>query len=163
MAAVAEWYRYQTVAYLVKSSSPVPLKTRRVGQRCTLNLSGAEMFSRWWGVPAQNACSCIEGGSEYQCRIVQLLENFWGSCANNPKTHSLTRELLVMELVILKHGQVTKTKLELAPSSPNYYTTPMKGRLSLDKINVQWVLLHGFSGTRLEFMILSSRVRDIDH
>ncbi|GFU92714.1 hypothetical protein TNCV_2892231 [Trichonephila clavipes] len=29
------------------SSSPVPQKTRRVGQRCTLNLSRAEMYSRW--------------------------------------------------------------------------------------------------------------------
>ncbi|GFS76425.1 uncharacterized protein TNCV_1620591 [Trichonephila clavipes] len=28
------------------SSSPVPLKTRRIGQRCTLNLSRAETSSR---------------------------------------------------------------------------------------------------------------------
>ncbi|GFS94811.1 histone-lysine N-methyltransferase SETMAR [Trichonephila clavipes] len=48
-AAVAEWYRYRIVACLVTSSSPVPLKTRRVGQRCTLNLSRAETFSRWCG------------------------------------------------------------------------------------------------------------------
>ncbi|GFW47171.1 uncharacterized protein TNCV_56241 [Trichonephila clavipes] len=34
----------------VSSSSPVPQKTRRVGQRCTLNLSRAEMSSRWCGV-----------------------------------------------------------------------------------------------------------------
>ncbi|GFX41064.1 uncharacterized protein TNCV_2217631 [Trichonephila clavipes] len=50
VAAVAEWYRYRTVACLVTSSSPVPLKTRRVGQRCTLNLSRAETSSRWCGV-----------------------------------------------------------------------------------------------------------------
>ncbi|GFX83569.1 uncharacterized protein TNCV_325181 [Trichonephila clavipes] len=50
VAAVAEWYRYRTVACLVTSSSPVPLKTRRVGQRCTLNLSSAETSSRWFGV-----------------------------------------------------------------------------------------------------------------
>ncbi|GFV92800.1 uncharacterized protein TNCV_1346511 [Trichonephila clavipes] len=50
VAAVAEWYRYRTVACLVTSSSPVPLKTRRVGQRCTLNLSRAETSSRWSGV-----------------------------------------------------------------------------------------------------------------
>ncbi|GFU46032.1 hypothetical protein TNCV_4692191 [Trichonephila clavipes] len=30
--------------------SPVPLKTRRVGQQCTLNLSRAETSSRWSGV-----------------------------------------------------------------------------------------------------------------
>ncbi|GFV54102.1 uncharacterized protein TNCV_5119371 [Trichonephila clavipes] len=49
-AAVAEWYRYRIVACLVTSSSPVPLKTHRVGQRCTLNLSRTEMSSRWCGV-----------------------------------------------------------------------------------------------------------------
>ncbi|GFW82225.1 uncharacterized protein TNCV_5057001 [Trichonephila clavipes] len=48
--AVAEWYRYQIVACLVTSSSPVPLKTRRVGQRCTLNLSRAETSSQRCGV-----------------------------------------------------------------------------------------------------------------
>ncbi|GFW48614.1 uncharacterized protein TNCV_4241951 [Trichonephila clavipes] len=34
----------------VMSSSPVPLKTRLVGQRCTLNLSRAETSSHWCGV-----------------------------------------------------------------------------------------------------------------
>ncbi|GFV37840.1 hypothetical protein TNCV_2662531 [Trichonephila clavipes] len=46
VAAVAEWYRHWIVAGFVTSSSPVPLKTRRVGQRCTLNLSRAEKSSR---------------------------------------------------------------------------------------------------------------------
>ncbi|GFT93505.1 uncharacterized protein TNCV_1852521 [Trichonephila clavipes] len=50
LAAVAEWYRYRIVAGFITSSSPVPLKTRRVGQRCTLNLSSAETSSRWCGV-----------------------------------------------------------------------------------------------------------------
>ncbi|GFV48436.1 hypothetical protein TNCV_3027061 [Trichonephila clavipes] len=49
VATVAEWYRHRIVAGFVTSSSPVPLKTRRVGQRCTLNLSRAEMSSRWCG------------------------------------------------------------------------------------------------------------------
>ncbi|GFU57476.1 spondin-2 [Trichonephila clavipes] len=34
----------------VMRSSPVPLKTRRIGQRSTLNLSRAETSSRWCGV-----------------------------------------------------------------------------------------------------------------
>ncbi|GFX66061.1 uncharacterized protein TNCV_4102011 [Trichonephila clavipes] len=38
------------MAGLVTSSSSVPLKTHRVGQRCTLNLSRAETSSRWCGV-----------------------------------------------------------------------------------------------------------------
>ncbi|GFS65313.1 uncharacterized protein TNCV_2451411 [Trichonephila clavipes] len=50
VAAVAEWSRYRIVACLVTSSSPVPLKSRRVGQRCTLNLSRAETSSHWCGV-----------------------------------------------------------------------------------------------------------------
>ncbi|GFT52186.1 uncharacterized protein TNCV_2530551 [Trichonephila clavipes] len=42
--------KVSNLAWLVTSSSPVPLKTRRVGQRCTLNLSRAETSSRWCGV-----------------------------------------------------------------------------------------------------------------
>ncbi|GFV10243.1 uncharacterized protein TNCV_3661951 [Trichonephila clavipes] len=34
----------------VMSSSPVPLNTRLVGQRCTLNLSRAQTSSHWCGV-----------------------------------------------------------------------------------------------------------------
>ncbi|GFX37501.1 uncharacterized protein TNCV_4899311 [Trichonephila clavipes] len=56
-AAVAEWYRYRTVACFVTGSSPVPLKTRRVGQRCTLNLSRAETSSRWCGVVVRRGVS----------------------------------------------------------------------------------------------------------
>ncbi|GFU48135.1 uncharacterized protein TNCV_4229801 [Trichonephila clavipes] len=47
VAVVAERYKYRIMACLVTSSIPVPLKTHRVGQRCTLNLSRAEMSSRW--------------------------------------------------------------------------------------------------------------------
>ncbi|GFW54131.1 uncharacterized protein TNCV_4372051 [Trichonephila clavipes] len=62
VAAVAEWYRYRTVACFVTGSSPVPLKTRRVGQRCTLNLSRAETSSRWCGVVVRR------GGCQLRCR-----------------------------------------------------------------------------------------------
>ncbi|GFU00715.1 uncharacterized protein TNCV_4818731 [Trichonephila clavipes] len=58
MATVAEWYRYRIVACLVPSSSPVPLKTRRVGQQCTLNLSRAETSSRWYGVVVRRGGAC---------------------------------------------------------------------------------------------------------
>ncbi|GFU79727.1 hypothetical protein TNCV_4037341 [Trichonephila clavipes] len=40
----------------LSGSSPVPLKTRRVGQRCTLNLSRAETSSRWCGVVVRRGC-----------------------------------------------------------------------------------------------------------
>ncbi|GFX16970.1 DUF4817 domain-containing protein [Trichonephila clavipes] len=62
VAAVAEWYRYRTVACFVTGSSPVPLKTRRVGQRCTLNLSRAETSSRWCGVVVRR------GWCQLRCR-----------------------------------------------------------------------------------------------
>ncbi|GFW53785.1 uncharacterized protein TNCV_3938791 [Trichonephila clavipes] len=50
VAMEAKWYRHRIVAGFVTSSSPVPLKTCRVGQRCTLNPSRAETSSRWCGV-----------------------------------------------------------------------------------------------------------------
>ncbi|GFV20362.1 hypothetical protein TNCV_4141231 [Trichonephila clavipes] len=37
-------------SWLAWSQFDPPLKTRRVGQRCTLNLSRAETSSRWCGV-----------------------------------------------------------------------------------------------------------------
>ncbi|PRD32692.1 UNVERIFIED_CONTAM: hypothetical protein NCL1_19675 [Trichonephila clavipes] len=58
VAAVAEWYRYRLVADIVTSSSPVPLKTHRVEQRCTLNLSRAETSSRWCGVVGRKGGDC---------------------------------------------------------------------------------------------------------
>ncbi|GFX24308.1 uncharacterized protein TNCV_421091 [Trichonephila clavipes] len=61
-AAIAEWYRYRTVACFVTGSSPVPLKTRHVGQRCMLNLSRAETSSRWCGVVVR------KGGCQLRCR-----------------------------------------------------------------------------------------------
>ncbi|GFX48257.1 hypothetical protein TNCV_2920741 [Trichonephila clavipes] len=47
---------------------------------------------------------------------------------------SATLGLLVMDHVILNHGQVTWTTPELAPSSPNYNTTPTGGRFSSRQI-----------------------------
>ncbi|GFX77956.1 uncharacterized protein TNCV_909731 [Trichonephila clavipes] len=67
-AAVAEWFRYRIVACLITSSSPVPLKTHHVRQRCTLNLSRAETSTRWcgvvvWkGVPAQVSSTSLDHG-----------------------------------------------------------------------------------------------------
>ncbi|GFW78791.1 uncharacterized protein TNCV_4262111 [Trichonephila clavipes] len=46
----------------VTSSSPVPLQIRRVGERCSLNLSRAQMSSRW--------CDGVvrRGGFQLRCR-----------------------------------------------------------------------------------------------
>ncbi|GFX55319.1 uncharacterized protein TNCV_3968731 [Trichonephila clavipes] len=64
MVRVSDHGRY------VMSSSPVPLKTRRLGQRCTLNLSRAETSSRWCGVvgrrgdAAQMSSTSLDHGSK---------------------------------------------------------------------------------------------------
>ncbi|GFX53210.1 uncharacterized protein TNCV_362051 [Trichonephila clavipes] len=69
-AAVAEWYKYRIVADFVTSSSSIPLKIRRVGQRYMLNLSRAETSSRWRGVvvrrgvPAQVSSTSLDNGSK---------------------------------------------------------------------------------------------------
>ncbi|GFW06441.1 hypothetical protein TNCV_2187751 [Trichonephila clavipes] len=59
--------------------------------------------------------------------------------------HMYPRGLLATDLIILNHGQVTRMTPELAPSSPNFHTTPMGGRLRLDIFNTQWPPLHGGS------------------
>ncbi|GFY08931.1 uncharacterized protein TNCV_4661231 [Trichonephila clavipes] len=55
----------------IMSSSRVPLKTRRVGERFTLNLLRAQTSSRWCGVvikrggvPAQVMSSSLDHGSK---------------------------------------------------------------------------------------------------
>ncbi|GFW08656.1 uncharacterized protein TNCV_2776771 [Trichonephila clavipes] len=50
----------------VTSSSPVPLKTCRVGERCTLNMSRAQTSSHWSGVVVRR------GGDQLRCRPCHL-------------------------------------------------------------------------------------------
>ncbi|GFV47658.1 uncharacterized protein TNCV_1708541 [Trichonephila clavipes] len=104
MAAVAEWYRYRTVACFVTGSSPVPLKTRRVGQRCTLNLSRAETSSRWERYGTTKAVT----GSNYldalQRKLFPQLEksepnNFiWQQDGASPRWHLSVRDWLNITL-----------------------------------------------------------------
>ncbi|GFW98421.1 hypothetical protein TNCV_3454501 [Trichonephila clavipes] len=61
----------------VMSSSPEPLKTRRVGQRCTLNLSRAETSSRWCDLELEVKEDDIEElimGHEDELTIEELQE-----------------------------------------------------------------------------------------
>ncbi|GFV75602.1 uncharacterized protein TNCV_2240511 [Trichonephila clavipes] len=63
----------ETYTLIVKEclrSSPVPLKTRRVGQRCTLNLSRAETSSRWCGVVVRR------GGARGRPRHLTMVQNY---------------------------------------------------------------------------------------
>ncbi|GFW43889.1 hypothetical protein TNCV_4786001 [Trichonephila clavipes] len=45
------------VAGLVTSSSLVPIKTQRVGQRCALNLLRAQTSFRWYGVEVRSGAA----------------------------------------------------------------------------------------------------------
>ncbi|GFU02403.1 hypothetical protein TNCV_1238871 [Trichonephila clavipes] len=57
--------RYRIMAGFITSSSPVPLKTRRVGQPCTLNLWRLETSSRWCDVvAAQVSSTSLDHGSK---------------------------------------------------------------------------------------------------
>ncbi|GBN73184.1 hypothetical protein AVEN_236881-1 [Araneus ventricosus] len=50
------------------------------------------------------------------------------------------------DLVILNRGQMTRTTLELAPSTPNSHTTPLGGRQIHDvRFSVQEAHIHGDS------------------
>ncbi|GFV10239.1 uncharacterized protein TNCV_3661911 [Trichonephila clavipes] len=50
----------------MSSSSPLPVKTIRVGKRCTLNLSRAQTSSRWCDVVVRR------GGCQLRCQPRQL-------------------------------------------------------------------------------------------
>ncbi|GFV66489.1 uncharacterized protein TNCV_2714081 [Trichonephila clavipes] len=56
----------------VMSSSPVSLKTRRVGKRCTLNLSRAQTSSSWCGVVVRGR-GCQIG---YRPRHLTMVQNY---------------------------------------------------------------------------------------
>ncbi|GFS85807.1 uncharacterized protein TNCV_2973501 [Trichonephila clavipes] len=105
------------------SSSPVPLKTRRVGQRCTLNLSRAEMSSRWCGVVVRRG-----GASSGVVHVFCPWFKITWSVAKSPRVadqcdvniHSLTRYPLLPQC-----GPRTKTFVH--PSSKShFYPEPSK-------------------------------------
>ncbi|GFY02881.1 uncharacterized protein TNCV_3507611 [Trichonephila clavipes] len=72
VTAVAEWSRYRIEAGIVTNSSPVRLKTHRVGERYTLNLSRAQTSSRWFGVVVRR------GGCQLRChpRHLTMVHNY---------------------------------------------------------------------------------------
>ncbi|GFX11173.1 uncharacterized protein TNCV_4424321 [Trichonephila clavipes] len=61
-ATVAEWSRYWIVADLITNSSPLPLKTLRVREQCTLKMSRVQTSSRWCGVVVRRR------GCQLRCR-----------------------------------------------------------------------------------------------
>ncbi|GFT23995.1 hypothetical protein TNCV_2062791 [Trichonephila clavipes] len=80
------------------SSSPVPLKARRVWERCTLNLSIAQTFSRWCGarsgVVHGTPVFCGTQFEDHCCGVFTFLvvlsyclttPVFWGKCFQSQK------------------------------------------------------------------------------
>ncbi|GFT97155.1 uncharacterized protein TNCV_3858161 [Trichonephila clavipes] len=119
---------------LLMNSSPVPLKTSRVGQRWALNLSRAQT-SR--GVPAQVSSSSL---------------------------NHATRGLLATDHVILNHGQVTWTTPELAPPLLTTTPHQREDVSALDRFNVhRCPTRRVFSGTGLEPVTKQATVRYLYH
>ncbi|GFX01611.1 uncharacterized protein TNCV_3971111 [Trichonephila clavipes] len=61
---------YLLITKGVTSSSPVPLKTRCLGERCTLNLSRAQTSSRWSGVVVKR------GQLKCRPRYLTMVQNY---------------------------------------------------------------------------------------
>ncbi|GFY23259.1 uncharacterized protein TNCV_3939551 [Trichonephila clavipes] len=66
--------------WFVPSSSPVPLKTRRVGQRCTLIPSRVHTSSRWCGVAVRRG-----GASSGVILVTGLWFKMTRSVAKSPR------------------------------------------------------------------------------
>ncbi|GFX94018.1 uncharacterized protein TNCV_3413801 [Trichonephila clavipes] len=61
---------YLLITKGITSSSPVPLNTRRVEERCTLNLSRAQTSSFWSGVVVKR------GQLKYHPRHLTMVQNY---------------------------------------------------------------------------------------
>ncbi|GFX57444.1 transposable element Tcb2 transposase [Trichonephila clavipes] len=73
----------------VMSSSPIPLKTRRVGQRCTLKLSRAETSCRWCGVEVRR-----EGASSGVIHVTRPWPKITWSVTKSPRVAEQFDKLL---------------------------------------------------------------------
>ncbi|GFU53167.1 truncated putative DD41D transposase [Trichonephila clavipes] len=123
VAAVAEWYRYRTVACFVTGSSPVPLKTHRVGQRCTLNLSRAETSSRSCQVIySQFGLAINQNDHQARHRFVEWVQN---EIAVVPDFHK--RILFRDEAHFWLNGNVNKQNCHIwSEANPQVYVeTPL--------------------------------------
>ncbi|GFV50720.1 uncharacterized protein TNCV_2213811 [Trichonephila clavipes] len=104
-AAIAEWYRYRIVACFVTSSSPVPLKTRRVGQRCTLNLTRAETSFRWCGRRARRGLLAMDLVILNLIQLTRVIPELVPS----PNYHTTPYQPEVIELLQIKHASAPST------------------------------------------------------
>ncbi|GFV43150.1 uncharacterized protein TNCV_1573961 [Trichonephila clavipes] len=122
LAAVAEWYRYRIVACLATSSSPVPLKTHRVGQRCTLNLSRAETSSRWCGVAVRRGGTTSVGKSSHNGLYDSLRWKAVDRLEANQSQADVARWLQVVQNMSRGHVVYSK-QVVLSPGKSDKGTT----------------------------------------
>ncbi|GFX15369.1 hypothetical protein TNCV_3302981 [Trichonephila clavipes] len=129
------------------------------GYRCGSTFSLALAGSAGERLPLQQPA--LEGIGRDSRRTDFAQINSGARCYESVKA---TRGLLVTDLAILNHGEVTRTTLEkpFTPFSPDFHTTPTGGHLSLDRFNVHCPPPY-MGGSRLELIIRRSRVRYLDH
>ncbi|GFV43838.1 uncharacterized protein TNCV_1658831 [Trichonephila clavipes] len=79
----------------VMSLSPVPLKSGRVGQRCTLNLLRAETTSCWCGVVEEGVPAQLSYGRQAELNIIhqeRSLQATDSSITGDPRKSFLAKE-----------------------------------------------------------------------
>ncbi|GFU84869.1 hypothetical protein TNCV_2128101 [Trichonephila clavipes] len=86
---------YLLITKDVTSSSPVPLKTRRVWERCTLNLSKAQTSSFWSGVVVKR------GRLKYRPRQSWL--NITRSVSKSPRVAEHSATLISTHSIMKTH------------------------------------------------------------
>ncbi|GFV81570.1 hypothetical protein TNCV_52941 [Trichonephila clavipes] len=115
------------------SSSPEPLKTRRVGQRCTLNLSRAETSSRWCACSKSSDTFSRTQGLTRQRRFRRGTESVKDDeSSGRPKT-SRTAENIEIFLWRYLHTRYENVLIETALESNMEATPNQQKTLNLDK------------------------------
>ncbi|GFV88235.1 probable RNA-directed DNA polymerase from transposon X-element [Trichonephila clavipes] len=122
------------MACLVTSSRPVPLKIRRVGQRCTLNLLRVETFARWtFQVNINSICSrigSVQAGSPQGSIFSPFLYNLYTH--DFPTTPTVEVCLFADDAAILTQARTPETVRKNLQS----YLVKLKKWLTLWRISV---------------------------
>ncbi|GFV02989.1 uncharacterized protein TNCV_2744521 [Trichonephila clavipes] len=124
----------------VMSSSPESLKTRHVGERCTLNLSRAQTSSGWCGVVVKR------GACQLRCRPLHLAmvqnDEFSTDLACISALHGGS--------LVLLHRNRDKASHDPIPIPLGYYCRAAPGRRSSEDLRILIHRLELFSSERLK-------------
>ncbi|GFU66126.1 hypothetical protein TNCV_2857991 [Trichonephila clavipes] len=78
-------------------------------------------------VPAQMSSKSLDYGLKLRGSLPIALALLYCATLINTHSHEATRELVTTDLIILSHGQVTRTTSELVFHFSNYHTLPSGG------------------------------------